>query len=175
MGGVTEYIYAIRNQASGAVKLGRTRDVRKRLAQLQTSSDAQLELLHYSHCLEPFVAEQALHKQFQEWRIRGEWFALPDNLTEKLALAIDLATAPKGKKLVPSNACRMNWTEFEVDLKEKLRAKRGSQSEVARQLGIKQPSVANYVSGQGRVPVEHIDTILDVLGLKLELRQKKSE
>lgn len=63
----------------------------------------------------------------------------------------------------------MNWTEIEPTLKVAIREKRGTQSEIARRLGIKPGSVANYVSGPNSIPLHHLDTVLAVLGLTLHL------
>lgn len=63
----------------------------------------------------------------------------------------------------------MNWTEIEPTLKSAIREKRGAQSEIARRLGIKPASVANYVTGPNSIPVNHLDTVLAVLGLTLHL------
>lgn len=66
-------------------------------------------------------------------------------------------------------AARMNWNETQTRLREHIRRKRGAQAEIARRLGITSPSVANYVTAGKDIPIDHLDTILDVLGLTLNL------
>ncbi|MBZ9752813.1 helix-turn-helix transcriptional regulator [Deinococcus sp. HMF7604] len=63
----------------------------------------------------------------------------------------------------------MKWSDIETTLKAAIREKRGAQSEIARRLGIKPGSVANYVSGSNSIPTPHLDTILTVMGMTLHL------
>lgn len=64
----------------------------------------------------------------------------------------------------------MNWDQLQDELREQLKARRGSQSEVARRLEVSRATVSEYVSGKKSIPAGHVNVILDVLGLKLELR-----
>lgn len=64
----------------------------------------------------------------------------------------------------------MNWHDIEQDLKRRMQAQpRGYQTRLAERLGIKQPSVAAYISGSESIPLAHLDAILDTLGLKLAI------
>lgn len=67
-------------------------------------------------------------------------------------------------------ATPMTYSEFQDALRTAIRAQRGAQAEIARRLGISTPSVAAYVTGGNRIPAEHLDVILDVLGLALDLQ-----
>lgn len=62
-----------------SVKIGRARNVTKRLANLRTGSSADLII----HALEPGSPslERQRHKQFAEDRRQGEWFSCSLNLT----------------------------------------------------------------------------------------------
>lgn len=66
----------------------------------------------------------------------------------------------------------MNWEELQSDLRERIRAKRGAQAEIARRLDISRASVAEYINGERNIPVGHISVILDMLGLELELKSR---
>lgn len=66
----------------------------------------------------------------------------------------------------------MNWEELQDELRQLIRARRGSQAEIARQLEISRAAVAEYVMGGRNIPTGHISVILKVLGLELELREK---
>ena len=76
-GNQAHFIYFILNADSNAIKIGRAKNVSKRLQALQTSSPAVLELLK-TIPVEGLAAaqalEQALHQQFQSLRLNGEWF-----------------------------------------------------------------------------------------------------
>ncbi len=77
VGNQAHFIYFILNADSNAIKIGRAKNVSKRLRALQTSSPAVLELLK-TIPVEGLAAaqtlEQALHQQFRELRLNGEWF-----------------------------------------------------------------------------------------------------
>lgn len=65
-------IYFCRAASGGPVKIGYAGDAEKRLRALQTSHHSELTLLNAiegSH-----ADEQALHKRFAKYRLKGEWF-----------------------------------------------------------------------------------------------------
>ena len=71
------YIYFILNYDSQAVKIGIAKNVKRRLASLQTSSPSELKLLGTMKTKSVNDAkkiEKSLHTRFDENRIRGEWF-----------------------------------------------------------------------------------------------------
>lgn len=71
------YIYFILNYDSEAVKIGIAKNVKRRIASLQTSSPSELKLLGKIQAESVSKArelEQSLHKTFDEYRVRGEWF-----------------------------------------------------------------------------------------------------
>ena len=71
------YIYFILNYDSQAVKIGIAKNVKRRLASLQTSSPSKLKLLGIIKTKSVNNArkiEKSLHEKFAKNRIRGEWF-----------------------------------------------------------------------------------------------------
>ncbi|HEY9699093.1 MAG TPA: GIY-YIG nuclease family protein [Trichocoleus sp.] len=77
------FVYFILNEDSNAVKIGRAKDMHKRMKALQTSSPAKLKLLKSVQVegrKEAEQLEQSLHKQFSEIRLAGEWFKAEANL-----------------------------------------------------------------------------------------------
>ena len=71
------YVYFILNYDSQAIKIGIAKNVKRRLASLQTSSSSKLELLSTIKTNDVNKArklEQSLHQQFGELCVRGEWF-----------------------------------------------------------------------------------------------------
>lgn len=66
------YIYFIREQGRGNIKIGITKDPVVRLAQLQSGNPDLLAIEAMASGGE--IAEYALHVQFHGHRIRGEWF-----------------------------------------------------------------------------------------------------
>ena len=70
-----DFIYVV--ECEGNYKIGFSKDVKERMKQLETGAGAHIvrpNLTLITHFLGGLVEEQALHKQFAECRINGEWF-----------------------------------------------------------------------------------------------------
>jgi hypothetical protein len=65
-------IYFIRNIETGEIKIGVGVRPRSRLKQLQTGSSATLELM--GAIPGGIWEERELHRKWQRYRVRGEWF-----------------------------------------------------------------------------------------------------
>jgi hypothetical protein len=65
-------IYFIRNERSGAIKIGYSGDPRKRLSQLKISSPDPLVLI--GTIFGGRKEERQLHAYFQDYHLRGEWY-----------------------------------------------------------------------------------------------------
>ena len=76
-------VYFVRSEHSGFIKIGVTGDLRKRVANLQNASGSVLRIL----ATEPggLAHEQALHKRFEAYQIRGEWFKPGPELLDYIA------------------------------------------------------------------------------------------
>lgn len=72
-------IYFIGSIEQGAVKIGRAKDPKKRLAQLQTGNSNKLTLFAVVENVTPEY-EFKLHKLMDHIRLEGEWFQLTDEL-----------------------------------------------------------------------------------------------
>jgi hypothetical protein len=83
-------LYVIQMNTTGDVKVGRSKDVHRRLKQLQTGSPHRLRLI--MHAPGEGHREREIHRRMERGRTRwdGEWFEedtlaeLPDDLYEKL-------------------------------------------------------------------------------------------
>ena len=89
------HLYIIQSKQNGAVKIGISKNPKKRLAQLQTGSPFKLKLILIIENRSDL--EKKLHNDLKSFRIRnykGEWFlydglpSLPDWIYEKLDLDI---------------------------------------------------------------------------------------
>lgn len=81
----TEFIYFIYNPDSNAVKIGKAKDVYKRMRSLQTSTPAYLKLLKVIDTKagkEARETELLLHERFKYLRLLGEWFKFDNELLE---------------------------------------------------------------------------------------------
>ncbi|MEM8504947.1 MAG: GIY-YIG nuclease family protein [Cyanobacteria bacterium P01_D01_bin.1] len=83
VGNQAHFIYFIFNEDSNAIKIGRAKNVAKRLRTLQTSSPAELRLLK-TISVEGIAAAQSLelelHERFKALRLNGEWFKVDASL-----------------------------------------------------------------------------------------------
>jgi hypothetical protein len=93
---MTAYVYFIQAGGDrGPVKIGYSRDVRKRLETLSTGSPQVLALLGAiacgpGACFDAPTAERMLHHRFSALRIDGsEWFRWSQELVDALALHPD--------------------------------------------------------------------------------------
>ncbi len=71
-------VYFVRAGNAHTVKIGYARDADVRLRQLQTASPTRLRFL--LRLPGDWILEQQLHDQFREYRVRGEWFRLSDEI-----------------------------------------------------------------------------------------------
>jgi hypothetical protein len=82
------FVYFILNKDSNAVKIGRAKDLEKRMKALQTSSPAKLKLIKSVQVEGGEAAqelEKSLHQQFSTIRLVGEWFKAEANLLEYIS------------------------------------------------------------------------------------------
>jgi hypothetical protein len=66
------YLYAIRAEPSGTIKIGTTRHPQKRLNQIRSANHEQITLLFAISCEK--VDELVVHGHLNPARIRGEWY-----------------------------------------------------------------------------------------------------
>lgn len=65
-------------------KIGYTKQKAKsRIKQLQTGSATKLELVAECKVKHPTKVEALLHTRYGDYRLEGEWFALPEEEVEK--------------------------------------------------------------------------------------------
>lgn len=85
----TEFIYFVLNTHCSAVKIGRAKDVDKRLKSLQSASPVRLKVLKIIDTKagkEAKNLEKSLHERFAHLRLTGEWFRYEDELLEYIKL-----------------------------------------------------------------------------------------
>lgn len=79
------YVYLIGEKDNiGKYKIGSTKskDVNKRLKQLQTGNSSELFIKEYYETEHPFKLEKMLHNHFKSSNLIGEWFELSESDTE---------------------------------------------------------------------------------------------
>lgn len=74
-------VYYVR-RSDGAIKIGSTGDLTKRLRSLRLVSPVEVLATHAGG----YAAEKAMHRRFREHRLDGEWFAPAARLLDHIAL-----------------------------------------------------------------------------------------
>ena len=70
------FVYLIERDCSGIYKIGKSKDVSKRLLQLQTSCAEPLHVISTFKSNNGSIIEKTLHRKFSNKKISGEWFEL---------------------------------------------------------------------------------------------------
>jgi hypothetical protein len=94
------FLYVIGSEEPNAIKIGISKDVSARLKAIETSSGKQLKVVRswdctgvciirqskkkQERCIGASAFEAVLHPRFSKYRIKGEWFRLPDKDLSKL-------------------------------------------------------------------------------------------
>lgn len=69
-------VYFIQSSAGGPIKIGKSTNANRRLANLQTAHAERLLLLGTTQ----IHSEESLHQRFADLRLSGEWFRCDDRL-----------------------------------------------------------------------------------------------
>jgi len=81
-------IYFVGSMEHGWCKIGKTVNLRRRVATMQTGCPFTIDVLHYIKTDDTLKAERVQHRKFNKHRIRGEWFNIEGNLKDYLTLRI---------------------------------------------------------------------------------------
>ncbi len=91
------YLYLIRQLRTKYYKIGITNDLEKRLSTLQTGCPHQLRVVFYVEAdMDDYLGkeikyiESFLHKNFEQYRHRGEWFKLDYSHLSDIVMFLDL-------------------------------------------------------------------------------------
>lgn len=82
-----QYIYFIRKGKSNIFKIGITIDKKSRIKVLQSGNECQLSyhrIFRIPHPLNRFKLEKQIHKYLKSYRLKGEWFELPDHFISSI-------------------------------------------------------------------------------------------
>lgn len=87
------YVYFIRCLETPFVKIGKARDVEKRLDELQTGCPQELSIMMKINCVSDLAAfdiERKMHKSFSFYKYRSEWFQISGGEFQKIIAQIDI-------------------------------------------------------------------------------------
>ena len=69
------YVYAIKEESTGNIKIGISANPRRRLEQLQTGNSSTLTLVAVKEAINGYADEAQLHLTNSAYHVRGEWFS----------------------------------------------------------------------------------------------------
>lgn len=69
------YVYAIKEESTGNIKIGISANPRRRLEQLQTGNSSTLTLVAVKEAVNGYADEAQLHLTNSAYHVRGEWFS----------------------------------------------------------------------------------------------------
>ena len=69
------YVYAIKEESTGNIKIGISANPRRRLEQLQTGNSSSLTLVAVKEAVNGYADEAQLHLTNSTYHVRGEWFS----------------------------------------------------------------------------------------------------
>lgn len=95
------YVFSIK-EMPGYYKIGISHDVQRRLDGYNTATPLTIELDYFVEHSEYRTVEKALHRMFENQRVKGEWFLLSDEDIERIGNI--LADIPNGKPLLPNKS-----------------------------------------------------------------------
>ncbi|WP_051525136.1 GIY-YIG nuclease family protein [Exiguobacterium artemiae] len=71
---------------NGLTKIGRTKDLKKRMYHFTVKLPYELELIHAIKSNYTVELEEQLHGKYNHLRVRGEWFNLNDEIIEEICI-----------------------------------------------------------------------------------------
>lgn len=100
------FVYIVRGEGTQSIKIGKAKDVKRRLGQLQVGNPVTLELLYViptDSARNAILVERNLHERADQDQVRGEWFAgsgaemvlvIVEGLTRKMVEVHDGSPVP---------------------------------------------------------------------------------
>ena len=86
------YVYLVRAEQLRLVKIGLSRNIFRRLHEMQVGSPDRLILQTLFTTEDPAWLEQMLHQRFRHLRVRGEWFRPDADMEDWLSTYLDTGT-----------------------------------------------------------------------------------
>lgn len=81
-------VYVLASSDMALVKIGLTTSARQRFINIQSACPFHVSLWAAIKTPLPAKVEKWLHREFSEFRTRGEWFAMPDSALDRLGALI---------------------------------------------------------------------------------------
>lgn len=134
------FIYFVGTEG-GPIKIGKAKNVKARLAGIQTGSPYKLEILGVMMGRESL--EGALHKRFSKHRLEGEWFARCDEILEFIAnhtLASEFAYLKRLDDDAGVQTLKEELSRRNAELKKRMKMEERERVQAARKAVVKRLS-----------------------------------
>lgn len=100
-------VYFVVDPSHELTKVGKSKDIPKRMVALQTGNPTALELMGWLDVHDDYALERALHLKFANKRKRGEWF--------QLSVDDVLAELQRHRGFIPKNADAFEIVGYDKD------------------------------------------------------------
>jgi hypothetical protein len=84
------FVYLIKNEDNGYIKIGIGKNVEQRIKSLQTGSTAKLRIIYKKEVQFASKIESLLHRRYENFRVHGEWFDINEELMEEIDKQISI-------------------------------------------------------------------------------------
>jgi len=78
------WVYILR--AGPYYKIGQSKNVAKRIKQISPKMPFKVSLLYKIYTADRYALEDKLHARYEEYRVNGEWFKLPQRALDELRI-----------------------------------------------------------------------------------------
>lgn len=89
LSGKERYIYLVKEEFLGLVKIGVASNLRARLAVMRTNCPQELKLLHFVKTKNAYKIEKVLHENHLEYHYSGEWFDLDNEQINEIKKTLE--------------------------------------------------------------------------------------
>lgn len=90
----SNYVYLINAVKTDKFKIGVTVNIKKRIADMQTSCPYRLRLVHACYSSQAYEVEKQLHERFAKQRVILEWFEFTTNEVKAVIELLNLCHDP---------------------------------------------------------------------------------
>jgi DNA-binding XRE family transcriptional regulator/mRNA-degrading endonuclease YafQ of YafQ-DinJ toxin-antitoxin module len=158
-------VYFIKSQDK--IKIGYSNNPKQRISNISTSNPFDLEVLLIING--GFKKEMELHKQFQDFRSKGEWFDY-NNVIENY-IKENMEFDRKEEFVIKKKKEKENFDNNEQILRIRTKEKY-SMEQVGNKIGISKQGIKDMENREkdGRITIKKMILIADALGYKFEYR-----
>jgi hypothetical protein len=84
-GQLGSYVYFVADVDGDLIKIGKCDNLRQRISDLRWSTKKNLRVMRFQRMFAPLLIERMLHKEFDRFRVHGEWFRADSELVIEIA------------------------------------------------------------------------------------------